>query len=377
MSNGTPISGLANAPFKGVREAFAKNFADDTELGASFAVFIDGEPVVDLLGGYCDRAGEKPWSDETLAGIYSSGKAVLAMLVARAVTAGQIDYDAPVARYWPEFAGGGKETITVADVMSHQAGLSGLPEEMPPETWLDWEAICRRIEKMAPLWPPRTANGYSPQLVGFVVGELLRRTTGRGVAQMLREDFNGEGGFDIFCAMRPEEMARASYVKKPPSAPNLGPTNPVKELAFQKPWSAPGKVSQEQWMAAEIPASNMHANARALAGIVQPLANRGRTIGGETILSAAAIDGALAERIRGDDLVLPFHLAWCAGLMRNINKHFGPSETAYGHAGFGGSCVVVDPAHRLTAAYVMNRMSPHLVGDPRSIVLLDAVYAAL
>ncbi|HPE30156.1 MAG TPA: serine hydrolase domain-containing protein, partial [Parvularculaceae bacterium] len=196
-------------------------------------------------------------------------------------------------------------------------------------------------------------------------------------AQMLREDFNGEGGFDIFCAMRPEEIARASYVKKPPSAPNLGPTNPVKELAFQKPWSAPGKVSQEQWMAAEIPASNMHANARALAGIVQPLANRGRTIGGETILSAAAIDGALAERIRGDDLVLPFHLAWCAGLMRNINKHFGPSETAYGHAGFGGSCVVVDPAHRLTAAYVMNRMSPHLVGDPRSIVLLDAVYAAL
>jgi CubicO group peptidase (beta-lactamase class C family) len=130
-------------------------------------------------------------------------------------------------------------------------------------------------------------------------------------------------------------------------------------------------------MAAEIPASNMHADARSLAMIVHPLANQGRDVAGERVSSADAIDTALAERIRGDDLVLPFHLSWSAGLMRNINRHFGPNENAFGHAGFGGSCVAVDPENHLTAAYIMNKMSPYLVGDPRAVRLIDAVYASL
>ena len=130
-------------------------------------------------------------------------------------------------------------------------------------------------------------------------------------------------------------------------------------------------------MAAELPASNMHADARSLALMVHPFANGGKGPDGDPCLSSEAIDAALAERIRGDDLVLPFHLSWSAGLMRNINRHFGPNENAFGHAGFGGSCVVVDRQNNLTAAYVMNRMSPYLVGDPRAVRLLDAVYASL
>lgn len=376
MSDAIPISGFALAPFEAAREAFARNFADDLELGANFALFVDGEAVVNLYGGYADRARQTPWSEETIAGIFSSGKAVLALLIAREVSNGVIGYDAPVAQYWPQFAAAGKQTITIAEVMSHQAGLVGLAEEMPPGEWLDWEAICKRIENQAPLFPPGSAHGYSPQLFGFILGEALRRVTGRSVGDLLG-DFRTRDGLQLYCGLPREQMQRVAYMKKPTSAPDLGPLNEYKRVAFLRPWSAPARVSPEDWMAAEIPASNMHADALSLARMVYPFANSGIEPGGERMIEPAILDEAFRERISGDDLVLPFHLSWCAGLMRNINRHFGPNPAAFGHAGYGGSCVIVDPANRLSAAYVMNRMSPHLVGDPRALRLLGAVYAAL
>lgn len=376
MSDAIPISGFAIAPFEAARAAFACNFADNLELGANFAAVIDGETVVNLYGGYTDRAQQTLWSEGTIAGIFSSGKAVLALLAAREVSRGRLRYDAPVADYWPQFAFAGKEAITIADVMSHQAGLVGLSEEMPPQDWLDWEKICRRIENQAPLFPPGSANGYSPQLYGYILGETLRRVTGRRVGDLLG-DFRKRDGLALYCGLTRDEMQRAAYMKKPPAAPDLGPLNRFKEIAFLRPWSAPARVSPEDWMAAEIPASNMHADAASLARAVYPLANGGAAADGERVIEPAILEEAFRERISGDDLVLPFHLSWCAGLMRNINLHFGPNPATFGHAGFGGSCVIVDPANRLSAAYVMNRMSPHLVGDPRALRLLDAVYEAL
>jgi CubicO group peptidase (beta-lactamase class C family) len=376
MSETTPIDGYAAAPFEPVADAFRSNFNEGLELGAHFAVFIDGEPVVNLWGGHADRQQQTPWTEDRLPCIYSSGKAAVALLVARAVSEGLLDYDAQVATWWPEFAQAGKQAITLADALSHQAGLVGIADEMPPEEWLEPEKISARIAAMAPLFPPRSASGYSPQLVGFLARELLARVAGRPVGQMLREDFAEAHGLDIHCGLQPDEMARTVYMPKPPRAPDLGVITELKSVAFLKPWSAPARVSREAWMAAELPASNMHCNATALAEIVHPFANGGHFRGAQ-ILSSAAIEGALRERTNGDDLVLPFHLSWCAGLMRNINGHFGPSEAALGHAGFGGSCVVVDPASRLSAAYVMSKMSPHLVGDPRAVRLLDAVYDAL
>lgn len=370
------ISGIVAAPFGGVRAAFEENFAEGLELGAQFAGFVDGELVVNIFGGYADRERERPWAEDTIACVFSSGKAAIALLAARAVSDGALDYEARVADYWPEFAQNGKNAITVAEALSHQAGLGGIADEMPPEEWLDWDKICTRIAGMGPLWPPRSASGYGPQLFGFIAGEILRRATGRGIAQMLREDFSAAHGLDIFCGMNEGEIRRAAYMPKPPRAPDLGPLTDLKRIAFLKPWSAPAKVSREAWMAAEIPSSNIHCDAPALAEIAHSFANGG-VFRGEKILSSAAIDAALSERIRGDDLVLPFHLSWSAGLMRNINGHFGPSATAFGHAGFGGSCVMFDPARRLSAAYVMSKMSPYLVGDPRAVRLIAALYESL
>ena len=361
--------------FFGVGDAFAANFADGLELGASFAVVIDDEVVVDIRGGFVDRAKTEPWNDDTLACLYSSGKAVVSLLIAREVSKGALDYDAPVAEYWPEFGAAGKGDITLAQMLSHQAGLCGFADEMPPETWLDWNAVTEKLAAMAPLWPPGSANGYHPQTFGYMAGEVLRRVTGKSVGKLIAE-LAAQDGLNLYCGMGPELAARASFTPKPPKAPDLGPLNDYKRYAFLKPWSAPARVSREDWMAAEIPASNMHADARSLARIVHPLANGGKR-NNEAYLDGGAIAAALKERIRGDDLVLPFHLSWSAGLMRNINRHFGPNENAFGHAGFGGSCVVIDPENKLTAAYVMNKMSYYLVGDPRAVSLLDAVYAAL
>jgi len=370
------FSGGADPRFDAVLDAFAENFAVGAELGASFAVMVGGDLVIDIRGGHADKAKEQPWAEDTLACIYSTGKAVLALLIARAVSEGRLDYEARVADYWPEFAQNGKENITVAEALSHQAGLCGIAQEMPPETWLDWAAIIERLEAMAPLWPPGSANGYHPQTFGFIAGELLRRITGKSVGQLL-DDLRRTHDFQIFCGMRPEEIARAAYMPKPPKAPDLGELNEFTKLAFLKPWSAPARVSREDWAAAEIPAANMHADARSLAGILHPFASQGNWADGDRFLTEAAIAGAFKERIRGDDLVLPFRLSWSAGLMCNINRHFGPNENAFGHAGFGGSCVVIDPENNLTAAYVMNKMSPYLVGDPRSLRLLNAAYDCL
>lgn len=373
MRGETPFGGRAEPRFDRVRTAFEENFAVGEELGAAFAVAIGGEVVVDLHGGWRDRDRAEPWTAETIAAVYSSGKMAAAMLVARAAGEGFLDYDAPVAALWPEFGAAGKERVTIGEALSHQAGLCGLPEPMPPETWLDRAAILARLEAMAPLWPPGTRSGYHPQTFGFLVDEILRRATGRGVAATLREDFEDVA---LYCGLAAEEAARAAYMPKPSRAPDLGPPTPFKEYAFLKPWSAPARVSREAWMAAELPASNMHGAARALAEIVHPLADEGR-FRGARVIQPETLEAALAERIAGPDLVLPFDLSWAAGMMRNVAGHFGPSETALGHAGFGGSAVVVDPARRLSCAYVMSRMSHHLVGDPRALRLIDATYASL
>lgn len=364
-------SGFLDARFDGIGDAFAGNFAERLELGACFAAIVDGEVVADIRGGHSDKALENAWTEGTLACIYSSGKAVLTLMIAQEVSKGRLDYEAPVAAYWPEFAANGKDQISMAQALSHQAGLCGFPDEMLPQAWLDWDAITGRLAAMAPLWTPGSANGYHPQTFGFIAGELLRRVTGRSVGELI-DRFHQQ----IFCGMGASEIARAALMPKPPKAPDLGELNEFTKIAFLKPWSAAARVDRDVWMAAEIPASNMHADARSLAKIMQPFVNGGKW-DGDPLLNQDAIDGALKERCRGDDLVLPFHLSWSAGLMRNINGHFGPNDNAYGHAGFGGSCVVIDPERKITAAYVMNKMSPYLVGDPRALRLINALYEGL
>lgn len=373
MTGSPEIKGRAASGYEAALDAFAGAFSRGGELGAGFCAFVDGEKVVDLWAGFADRVQTSPWAEDTLVCVYSSGKAVVARLVAEAVSSGSLDYERAVAIDWPDFAAEEKGAVTLGQALSHQAGLAGFADPIPPEEWTQRAAIAARIAAMAPLWPPGTASGYHPQTVGFIADELLRRTTGLGVGEALRRDFFSARGIDVHCGLSEPEIARAALMTKPPRAPDHRKSR-FTEIAFLKPWSAAAGVSREDWMAAEIPASNMHATARGLAEVVHPLANAGADTDGRQAITREAVAEALRTRIEGEDLVLPFRLRWAAGLMANTNGFFGPSPAAFGHAGFGGSAVMIDPERRLSAAYVMNKMSPFLAGDPRAVGLFGALY---
>jgi CubicO group peptidase (beta-lactamase class C family) len=371
------IQGLCGPRFAAVKDAMAANFAEGAELGCRFTVVQAGETVVDLWAGWADRGRAKPFDATTLAPIFSTTKAVAALLIARLVDQGKLDYAPAVASVWPQFAQAGKAAITVEQAMSHQAGLSGLPEPMDPADWFDWEAICAKLAAMAPLWPPGAASGYGPITFGYLAGEVFRRVDGRAMGQAFREDLGEPFGLDLWIGLPDEEAGRVAELQRPNRLPDFGQRNPPTEAAFLKPWSQPGGRGADALRRFALPSATGYATALALARLMGALANDG-WLDGEAILSPALIAEASRERIRGQDLVLPFEMSWAAGFMRNAAGHpWGPSDQAFGHAGWGGSCAVADPQAKLGCAYVMNKQSTDLLDDHRPRRLIEAVYAGL
>ncbi len=364
-----PLSGGMAHRFRPLLDQVVQSIDEGADLGLGLSVIIDGEPVVDLRAGWRDRKKADAF-DDTLVCVYSCGKAILGTLIMVAVEKGQLDYDTPVATYWPEFAAHGKEAITLADALSHQGGLAAFTEEIDPALWLDWDGLCAALADMAPLWPPGTDQGYHPQTVGYIGGEVLRRVTGKTVGEHLRAL-----GLDVHCGVGEALRPRTGPMMKPPAAPDLGDLTPLKGAAFLSKWSSAAGVSREAWAAAEIPASNMHATAHGLATIMQAYTTE--RLGGDMTISEHVRATAMAERTCREDLVLPFTLSWGTGVMRNREGQLGPSATAIGHYGFGGACVLADPAHRLSFAFVPNKMSPALVADPRVTGLLETLYDLL
>lgn len=362
--------GSADSRFDAVGATLRASIAAGEDLGAQVAVFIDGENLVDIADGFQDRAKTLPFASDTLTCVFSSGKAVCAALILAAVSDGELDYDQRVSGLWPAFVGGGKEDLTLAQMLSHQSGLSAFLNERDPALWLDWDRTTADLAAMEPIFPPGTASGYGPQTFGFLAGEVYRRATGKTIGGALR-------GLtaDIVCGLSLSEATRVAPLVKPKRAPDLGPLTPIKRAAFLEKWSSATGVSKQAWAAAEIPASNMHASARGLAQAMQLFAN-GKW-GDRLSVSDHAREQAWAERISGDDRVLPFNLSWGAGVFRENGGVFGAPPTAIGHYGFGGSCVLADPARGLSFAYVPNQQSPHLVADPRAVRLVETLYASL
>ncbi|MDP3632569.1 serine hydrolase domain-containing protein [Phenylobacterium sp.] len=373
----TEIFGTCAPAFYAVREAFEANFARGEELGARFSLVRKGEVLVDLWAGFADRQRRQPFSDTTLTSIFSSTKAIAALLIARLVDAGKLDYGQTVASVWPEFAANGKAAITVEQAMSHQAGLSGFPDPMEPSLWFDWNAICAKLAAMAPLWPPGTASGYHPVTFGYIAGEIFRRVDGRTMGTALREDLAVPFGLDLWIGLPDAEHGRAADMQRPKGPAKFGEINEATRAAFLTPWSSAGGRGQAEWRRTEIPSANGHATALALARLFGALADDG-WLDGEVILSPALIAEASRERIGGQDLVLPFEMSWGAGFMRNAPvKVWGPGEQTFGHSGWGGSCVFADPQTGLAGAYVMNRQSTDLIGDRRPKALIEAAYGSL
>ncbi len=373
--NDFPVSGHVTDGFAPVRAAFTANFKDGLEAGAGFCVYKDGECIVDLIGGTKDRRGEQAWDSDTLVPVFSTTKAVAALVIAWLVEQGRLDYDQTVSSLWPEFAAHGKATLTVAQVMSHQSGLSGITEEMRPEDWFNWDEMCARLAAQKPLWKPGTKSGYHPLTFGFLAGEIARLADqqGRTLGTILGEEICEPHHIDFFIGTPGSEHERCADLHKPRAMSDLGEINAATRAAFLEPWSSPGGRGAAAWRSAEFAGANGHGTARSVARLMQ-LALDGH-MGEVKYLSEATLASLSQERISGPDLVLPFDLTFASGLMLNRPHHFyGPNEATLGHSGWGGSCAFADRDAGITCAYVMNKQSNILIGDERPMGLIETLY---
>lgn len=329
------ISGFAPARLSRVKDVFAASFAAGEELGARFTLLEAGEVVLDLWAGWADRKRSAPFDERTLTAVFSTTKAVAALMIARLVEAGKLDYGQTVASIWPEFAQAGKAGVTVEQAISHQAGLPGFPDPIDPALWTDWDAICAKLAAMPPMWPPGTASGYHPVTVGYIVGEIFRRVDGRTIGTAFRQDIGEPFGLELWIGLPAGVEDRLAELQRPGALPEFGEINAPTRAAFLAPWSSAAGKAAADYRRMEVPSTNGYATAEALAKLMGALANDGWLDGGE-ILSPALIAEASRERIRGQDLVLPFVMSWAAGFMQDEPCFpWGPGTRAFGHSGWG------------------------------------------
>jgi len=370
-----PISGFTAPGFELVREAFEANFAEDKELGAGFAAYLDGDLVVDLRGGFADRQKTRAWHDHTIVPVYSTTKPIAALTLAHVIDAIPAGYETPVADLWPEFAANGKADITIAQLVSHQAGLPGFVEAIDPALWLDPEGCAAALAPLAPLWTPGTAHGYHPLTWGYLIGEIVRRIDGRSLGTVLREDLTGPAEIDFQIGTPASNHDRVAEIMRPRALPDLGEINEATRAAFLTKWSAPDRGGA-LWREIEIPSANGIGTATAVAQLYGIYAHNG-LLNGTRMISDAAFDALIQSRVKGQDLVLPYITEFASGVMRNNICLYGPNPDTLCHSGWGGSLALGDPDRHLSAAYVMNRQSNSLQADARATRLIQALYGCL
>jgi CubicO group peptidase (beta-lactamase class C family) len=373
------VQGFVAPGFEPVRTAFEANFARAEplrELGAALAVYRHGERVVDLWDGWRDPARSQPWTHDTLVNVYSTTKGVVAVAFAMAVERGLIDYAAPVARYWPEFAAEGKDHTTVAHVLSHQAGLPGFAAPTSAENIYDWDACCAKLAAQAPSWVAGEATCYHAGTFGFLAGEIFRRATGQSLGTFIAQHLTRTLGADAHLGTPVSQDTRIATLVPPAAPPDIAALNlPAAALmALTNPDLDPQQANTRAWRAAELPAMNLHASADGIARIFAAVANDG-ALDGVRILHPASIAAMTKVQSTRADMLLGFEVHWAHGLPLNTTGVFGPNPKAFGHTGWGGSFGFADPDAGIGAAYVMNRMGPDLIGDARAVALAQAIGA--
>lgn len=370
-----PISGYVADGFEPVREVFEANFAEDKELGAGFSAFIDSELVVDLHGGWADRKKSKVWDAETIVPVYSTTKPIAALVLASVIDGLPAGYETLVADIWPEFAAAGKDGVTIGQVVSHQSGLAGFKDPIDPGLWLDPPAMSAALAALEPLWEPGTAHGYHPLSWGYLIGEIVLRISGRSLGSVLREDIAGPANIDFQIGTPAIDHSRIAEIMRPRALPDLGEINEATRAAFLTKWAAADRGGAI-WREIEIPSANGIGTSKAVAELYGIYAHKG-VLGSSRVISERSYEALTQSRVKGQDLVLPFVTEFAAGVMRNNLGLYGPNPDTLCHSGWGGSLALGDPDRQLSAAYVMNRQSNSLQGDPRATQLVQALYGCL
>jgi CubicO group peptidase (beta-lactamase class C family) len=391
-SEAAEVRGRCGSAFESLRRALADIIDTGREVGAALAVYVGKQSVVDLWAGYKDSTRTRPWDKDTIVNLYSVGKAVTAVCALRLVESGVLDLDSPVSRYWPEFAQAGKEHLPLRYLLTHQAGLPAVFRALPKGAVLDWKVMAEALAAQEPWWKPGEAHGYHVNTFGFLIGEVVRRVAGKSLGTYLREEFAGAAGVDFFIGFGPGLDRRCADLI--PALP--GPEGeqrrvvPAGELAtltglarmragaYRNPpdLSGQGIINTREWRAAEVPSTNGHGNARAVARLYSALATDGK-LDGVHILSPGTIEMAIAEQVYGEDLVLQRPTRFGLGFQLAMRERpLGPNPRSFGHFGAGGSLGFADPDAHVAFAYAMNQgregwQHKH-VRD-----LIDRVYEAL
>jgi CubicO group peptidase (beta-lactamase class C family) len=391
------VQGHCDERFAGVAEEFERNFVARGELGASVAVTVDGETVVDLWGGHADPERTRTWEKDTLCVAMSSTKGATALAAHLLAAAGDLDVDAPVAAYWPEFAAAGKDRVLVRHLLNHQAGLPALRDPVPVGGFYDWDDVVGRLAAEAPFWEPGTRHGYHALTFGFLVGEVVRRVTGRSLGRFVADEIASPLGLDLHIGLPEGEADRVARLVPPPDPQPGDPLPRFLVQAMTEPDSVPGLVMLNnggylvpgEWdspaaLAAELPASGGVMNARALAAMYRAIVHDSRVgrfaLDAEDIARMGAVQSAGSE-----DAVLASPGRWTLGFLKGGATPAGVepptvislSEEAFGHTGNGGSIGFADPGSDMSFGYVMNQMSAAMGLGPTGQSLVDATYRAL
>ena len=396
MSETPSIHGHCDPRFEAVREVFAENLEGGNDLGAGVAFTLHGEPVVDLWGGFLDLEHTQPWERDTLVNLYSTTKGMTAICAHQLVERGQLDVDAPVAEYWPEFAAAGKASIPVRQLLCHQAGLPAIRKPLETSVLYDWEALTAALAEQEPWWEPGTRHGYHALTFGHLVGEVIRRVSGQSVGQFFRENVAQPLDADFQIGLPDKDHARTStlhgrLIGGDPKASGSEIPEPLKAFmrdmadpttmtggAFNNPRIPPDAVNSAEWRRAEIPAANGHGTARSLARIYGALACGGE-VDGVRILDGKSIDRAIEVQADGPDAVLGgMPMRFGLGFMlRSPIMPLSPNPRAFGHPGAGGSIGMADPDAGVGFGYTPNKMQMGLVGGAGAFAMLKAFFEAL
>lgn len=386
------IQGYCDERFGRVRGVFEQNFAERGDVGACFAATLEGEFVVDIWAGHCDAARTRPWEEDTIVCTFSCTKTMAYLMALILADRGQLDLDAPVANYWPEFAANGKEGMLVRQLLSHSAGLPGFSRPLQWEEQYDWDLCCADLASQKPWWEPGTQSGYHALTHGFLVGELVRRVTEKSFGTAFREEIAEKVEADFHVGTDPRHFDRIADMI--PAAEPL-PAMSAEEVAALDPESVLGRLTRnpvvgdlwadegalansEGWRRAEQPAGSGHGNARAIVRAQTALANGGRAFGVE-LLSEAGCLRALEEQTDGIDVVMMRPIRYAMGYAHPSPENPAcPNPNALFWCGYGGSSAVVDIERRVCLSYVMNQVQVEAaLVDPRASLLAEAVYDGL
>jgi len=369
------------------------------------SVIVGGHPVAELWGGTRDAAHSQPWTADTLVNVFSVGKGVLATCLARLIGRGQLDPDALVTRYWPQFAAAGKDAVTVRELLSHQAGLPALHAPLAAGSGLDWHLMTSLLAAEEPWWAPGSGHGYHVNTFGYLAGELLRRVTGLMPGEYLRREVAGPLAADVHIGLTAAQFPRVADFRWPGAddgdaasaggvsaggvgaggvgaggvgagrvTADSGPATTMAMSAYFNPpdLSGAGVVNTAAWRSAQVPSANAHGTATGIARLYAQLA-----AGGGAIVDPAALAAATTEQAYGDDLVLRRPSRFGLGFqLTHPEREFGPGPACFGHFGAGGSVGFCDPDARLAFGYVTSQMGPRW-RNPRNRALIDACYACL